>query len=32
MSGKEAFTVIANDQRRFEDYLLAHAGAVKNEV
>ena len=32
MSGKETFTVIANDQRRFEDYLLAHAGAVKNEV
>ncbi len=32
MSGKETFAVIANDQRRFEDYLLAHAGAVKNEV
>ena len=32
MSGKETFAVISNDQRRFEDYLLAHAGAVKNEV
>lgn len=32
MSGKEAFTVIASDQRSFEDYLLAHACAVKNEV
>ncbi len=32
MQGTEAFTVIANDQRRFEDFLLAHAGAVKNEA
>ncbi|HET7717604.1 MAG TPA: threonine synthase [Bauldia sp.] len=32
MSGKEMLTVIPNDQRRFEDYLLAHAGAVKSEV
>jgi threonine synthase len=32
MSGNESFMVVANDQRSFEDYLLAHAGAVKNEV
>jgi threonine synthase len=29
---EETFVVIDNDQARFEDYLLAHAGAVKNEV
>jgi len=32
MDRNERFAVIANDQRHFEDYLLAHAGAVKNEV
>jgi threonine synthase len=32
MAREQTFTVIANDQARFEDYLLAHAGAVKNEV
>ena len=32
MDRSESFTVIDNDQSRFEDFLLAHAGAVKNEV
>lgn len=32
MNAPETFTAIDHDQRRFEDYLLAHAGAVKNEV
>jgi threonine synthase len=32
MDGTETFTVIPNDQRRFEEFLLAHARAVKNEV
>jgi threonine synthase len=32
MERDESFVVIDNDQARFEDYLLAHAGAVKNEV
>jgi threonine synthase len=32
MERPESFVVIDNDQARFEDYLLAHAGAVKNEV
>ena len=32
MHGTETFTVIANDQRRFEDFMLAHARAVKNEA
>ncbi|MCB1500639.1 MAG: threonine synthase [Bauldia sp.] len=29
---KQTFTVIANDQRRFETYLTEHARAVKNEA
>ena len=32
MDRRESFTVIDNDQARFEDFLLAHSGAVKSEV
>ena len=32
MDRKQSLTVIANDQGRFEEFMLAHAGSVKNEV